>query len=99
MKAMKAKLNHAIGWDRVTGSLEAKVENRETRTEAAKIGSKPIVVRRYVGERELEKGLTVMLRLGYQPQDQATRKALASLGAGVLTRKQVHTVTFVKAER
>jgi hypothetical protein len=30
------------------------------------------------------------------PQNQASRKAMYSAAAGILTRKQIHTVTFVK---
>jgi hypothetical protein len=58
--------------------------------------TKRIVVKKYKGEKELEKGLTLMATLGYVTQNQASRKAMYSAAAGILTRKQIHTVTFVK---
>jgi len=59
---------------------------------------KKIVVKKYNGERELERGLNAMARKGYLAQNQASRKAAYSVAAGLFTRKQIHTVTFVKTE-
>ncbi|MGD0386299.1 MAG: hypothetical protein ABSB73_09200 [Solirubrobacteraceae bacterium] len=53
-----------------------------------------IVVKKYKGDRALERGLNSMQQRGYEIQDQSTRKALYSATAGVFTRKQIHTVTF-----
>jgi hypothetical protein len=66
------------------------------RVEARKLKNKPTVVKKYKGEKELEKGLTAMAARGYVPQNQASRKAAYSAAAGVFTRKQIHTVTFAK---
>jgi hypothetical protein len=66
------------------------------RVEARKLKNKPTVVKKYKGEKELEQGLTLMATLGYVTQNQASRKAMYSAAAGILTRKQIHTVTFVK---
>jgi hypothetical protein len=53
-------------------------------------------VKRYNGDRALERGLQRMKAQGWTPQNVNTRKAAYSLMTGIFTRKQVHTVTFVK---
>jgi hypothetical protein len=55
-----------------------------------------VKVEKYKGEKELEKGLARMLSAGWKVQDQSTRKQAYSLTTGVFTKKQIHTVTFVK---
>jgi hypothetical protein len=53
-----------------------------------------IVVKKFKGDRALERGLNRMAERGYEVQSQATRKAAYSAVTGVFTRKQIHTVTF-----
>lgn len=53
-----------------------------------------IVVKKYKGDRALQRGLNEMAKNGFVVDQQASRKALASATAGVFTRKQIHTVTF-----
>lgn len=55
-----------------------------------------VKVKKFKGERELEKGIEKMLKDGWQVQGQNSRKAMYSLATGVFTRKQIHTVTFTK---
>ncbi|MGH2877661.1 MAG: ribosomal protein L7/L12 [Solirubrobacteraceae bacterium] len=55
-----------------------------------------IIVKKYKGERALERGLNEMAKKGYVVDQQASRKALYSAATGVFTRKQIHTVTFRK---
>lgn len=55
-----------------------------------------VKVEKYKGEKELQQGLAKMLSAGWTLQTQATRKQAYSLMTGVFTKKQVHTVTFVK---
>jgi large subunit ribosomal protein L7/L12 len=55
-----------------------------------------IVVKKFTGDRALERGLNDMSKKGYVVDQQASRKALYSVATGVFTRKQVHTVTFRK---
>ena len=57
-----------------------------------------IVVKKFKGDRALERGLNDMARQGYVVDQQASRKALYSAATGVFTRKQIHTVTFRKQE-
>lgn len=55
------------------------------------------IVKRYKGERRLQRGINQMSRKGYGVQSQATRKrAFRFFGAGIFTRQQIHTVTFTK---
>jgi hypothetical protein len=58
-----------------------------------------IVVKKFKGDRALERGLNDMAKQGYVVDQQASRKALYSAATGVFTRKQIHTVTFRKQER
>ena len=44
----------------------------------------------------LEETFEKMLKQGWQLQNQDSRKALYSLTTGIFTRKQIHTITFVK---
>jgi hypothetical protein len=55
---------------------------------------KTVVVKRYKGDMQLQRGLRTMEKRGYQVENQATRKAAFSATAGIFTRKQIHTVTF-----
>ena len=55
-----------------------------------------VKVERYKGDKELERGIQKMLAKGWTVSNQASRKATYSLMTGLLTRKQIHTVTFVK---
>jgi hypothetical protein len=48
------------------------------------------------GERELGRGIEKMMNNGWTVQNQDSRKAMYSLATGIFTRKQIHTVTFVK---
>jgi hypothetical protein len=57
-----------------------------------------IVVKKFTGDRALERGLNGMAKQGYVVDQQASRKALYSAATGVFTRKQIHTVTFRKQE-
>lgn len=55
-----------------------------------------VKVMKFKGEKELERGIEKMLADGWQLQNQASRKQAYSLMTGVFTKKQIHTVTFVK---
>jgi len=55
-----------------------------------------VKVRKFKGERKLERGLRQMGRDGWTVQSQQSRKAWWSWLTGVFTRKQIHTVTFVR---
>jgi hypothetical protein len=55
-----------------------------------------VKVEKYKGERELERGIEKMLKKGWTVQNQDSRKAMYSMATGIFTRKQIHTVTFVK---
>jgi len=56
------------------------------------------VVKKFTGDRALERGLNDMAKNGYVVDQQASRKALYSAATGLFTRKQIHTVTFRKRE-
>ena len=58
-----------------------------------------IVVKKFKGDRALERGLNDMAKQGYVVDQQASRKALYSAATGVFTRKQIHTVTFRQQEQ
>jgi hypothetical protein len=51
----------------------------------------------YKGDKAAQNGIEKMLNLGWQLQDQSSRKMLWRPTTGVFTRKQKHTITFVKA--
>jgi hypothetical protein len=55
-----------------------------------------VKVEKYKGEKALEAGLNSMLAAGWKIQTQSSRKQAYSLATGVFTKKQIHTVTFVK---
>jgi hypothetical protein len=55
-----------------------------------------VKVEKYKGEKALEQGIAKMLVPGWQIQNQAQRKQAYSLATGVFTKKQIHTVTYVK---
>jgi hypothetical protein len=57
-----------------------------------------IVVKKFKGDRALERGLNGMAKQGYVVDQQASRKAVYSATGGLFTRKQIHTVTFRKQE-
>lgn len=73
----------------ISGEIIKKMRER-------KDGPQALVVETYQGDRELERGLQKMAKNGYVVQSQNTRKAAFSAAAGVFTRKQIHTVTFVR---
>jgi len=50
------------------------------------------------GDGQLRRTMEQMLKEGWELQDHADRRARYSATAGVLTRKRVHTLTFVKRE-
>lgn len=51
-------------------------------------------VKRYKGDRALDRGIRKMARHGWEVETRTTRKAWFSWLTGFFTRKQVHTVTF-----
>lgn len=53
-------------------------------------------VLKFKGERQLQQGVEAMLEKGWEIQGQTARKQVYSALTGVWTRKQIHTVTFVK---
>lgn len=55
-----------------------------------------VKVVRYKGDMRMQRGIAHMLKKGWAVQDSASRRAVWSPVAGILTRKQIHTVTFVK---
>lgn len=55
-----------------------------------------IKVRRFNGDWGLQAGLEAMAKKGWTAKEINTRKAALSALAGPFTRKQVHTVTFVR---
>lgn len=57
-----------------------------------------VKVKRYNGERRLQRGLEKMIADGWWVQDQQSRKRVWRLLTGFFTRQQVHTVTFAKFE-
>lgn len=56
-----------------------------------------VVVKKYKGEHALESGIEHMAKRGYAVQSQGSRKKLFSITTGFFTRKQIHTVVFVRA--
>lgn len=58
-----------------------------------------VKVRKYKGERNLQRGLRKMTAQGWRVENQATRKAAFSFLTGFFTRKQIHTVTFVRDQQ
>lgn len=60
-------------------------------------GKPGVAIRTYKSNRAAERGIQRMTgRYGYHVQDHDVRKARYSALAGVFTRKQIHTVTFVR---
>ncbi len=57
-----------------------------------------VKIKKYKGDRNAARGIEQMAKRGWVVQSQSTRKAFFSLMAGLFTRKQIHTVTFVKAQ-
>jgi hypothetical protein len=55
-----------------------------------------VKVLRFKGQHSAERGISRMLSKGWEIQDQASRKAVWSPVTGLFTRKQIHTVTFVR---
>lgn len=55
-----------------------------------------IVVKKYKGERKLTRGLEKMAAKGYIVQTHNTRKQVFRLLTGLFTKRQIHTVTYVK---
>jgi hypothetical protein len=53
-------------------------------------------VRKFKGDRKLRAGVERMTRDGWRVQAQSTRRAWFSWLTGILTRKQIHTVTFAR---
>lgn len=51
---------------------------------------------RVKGDRQAAQTIEKMEKKGYRLENQSTRKAAFSLLTGVFTRKQIHTLTFVK---
>lgn len=60
-------------------------------------GKPGVVIRTYKGDKAAERGIAKMTgQYGYEVQNHTTRKAMYSAAAGIFTRKQIHTVTFVR---
>jgi hypothetical protein len=96
--AMNPAIRERLREDR-EARREELAERKEARRQQRHVGRGPrVVVKKFKGERALARGIEEMTRLGYEVQNQASRKALYSATAGVLTRKQIHTVTFVKKD-
>lgn len=55
-----------------------------------------VKVRKFKGEQQLARGIERMAKTGWTVQGQSSRKKVYSLTTGIFTRKQIHTVTFVK---
>ena len=53
---------------------------------------------RVKGDRKAQRILSRYADRGWVVQSHTTRKALFSLGLGLFTRAQIHTITFTKAE-
>lgn len=53
-----------------------------------------ITIKKYKGNKDAAKGIEKMEKQGWTVRDQASRKAVYSLAAGLFTRKQIHTITF-----
>ena len=51
---------------------------------------------RFKGNKDAQRGIEKMLAAGWTIEDQASRKAVYSLAAGLFTRKQIHTITFTR---
>lgn len=63
------------------------------------------IVRKYKGDRALNRGIKRMTSRGYEVQSHCTRKAMFAWGRallflplGLFTGKQIHTVIFTKAK-
>lgn len=54
------------------------------------------IVKKYKGERRLQRGMRMMAVRGYEVQSHTTRKRAFRLLTGLFTRQQIHTVTFTK---
>jgi hypothetical protein len=54
------------------------------------------VIKKYKGEKAVQRGIAEMERKGYEVDQMASRKALYSVATGVFTPKQIHTVVFRK---
>lgn len=55
-----------------------------------------VKVAKYKGDKAAARGIAKMTDRGWTVQSQSTRKAVYSLMGGLFTKKQIHTVTFVK---
>ncbi len=75
----------------------AQKEGVEMTTEAvATKTKKKVLVKRYKGDNAAQRGIEKMLNAGWEIEGQSGRKQAWSPVTGVFTRKQVHTITFVK---
>jgi len=57
-----------------------------------------VKVKKYKGEHALRRGIESMSKQGWVVQSQSSRKKVFSLLSGFFTRKQIHTVTYVRLE-
>lgn len=55
-----------------------------------------VKVKKYKGEKALERGIREMSAKGWSVQSQTSRKRVWRPSTGLFTRQQIHTVTFVK---
>lgn len=68
-------------------------------TSASSLSARPgrkVIVRTVKGDRAAQRKIEEMLAKGYRLEGQASRKVAWSPLTGVFTRKQKHTLTFVK---
>lgn len=53
-------------------------------------------VKKYKGDRALQRGLNQMAKAGWEVQDRTARKKVWNWKTGIFTNQQIHSVTFVK---
>lgn len=77
-------------------AIVASVVWRIHRDANIRTGKASVVVKTVKGERAAEREIRRMLERGYQLETHGSRKVVWSPLTGVFTRKQKHTLTFVK---
>ena len=77
--------------------LRAQHESERQQRRERLLAKQPrVVVKTVKGDAAAEREIRQMLALGYELDQQSSRKVLWSPATGVFTRKQKHTLTFIK---
>jgi hypothetical protein len=70
------------------------VANKQAKTRGA--GNANVRIVKVTGDQDAANTISQWISQGWQVQSHTTRKASYSAMAGVFTRKQIHTITFVR---